>query len=730
KLENVGLIFVTIGAVLVPFNGIAWQQFVVGSDAGLGLTWLITASAALVVYMTLTLIYRRRYFTYFGNLSILAMVLSLVQINNAPQEYFILAGAFTSLLMLFGRLGMRANPAIDDYFGIDFERSSLGIIGVSVLGGLSLLGTTDIPFFSVQVLAVLITTLVYVWVYNTLHFNAVTIGISQLVTVGTVAHALITFDIDPTITVILVTVANISLQFALNYWLQDEHPTLYKITNALSFAMSIMLYVMCIVVDPLEMLPIVGSLTLMLHSMFAAHALSRPALWNVSAFMQYLIVGHILTYFADSGNEEVAIAIFLMLGTVQTLVMFAPLPKAIRSAYTSAGLVGATLFGIFALLVIQPDDPLLYIKLTQTLLPFGLYALVMLTQLRASDNERISGHISAYMMALGSIAFYFCVAALYSFDIPALPILYAGFAGGIIWLISEYTDNPRLTYAVYLTPYAMMWHALEAFNLPSEAYPIATTLISYSLFFSPLPEKAVSQRRLTSIIVLAVVAFLAFSIALEDEIMSMHLAGWVSSYGVIGLLVASRSLLPEQRNLYDSLIVVASLLQYYWHVIFAALFISADIFNDVQWYSAAPAAICLAAAIRLQLNNPDDEKDDALAFHFLGAGLLMLPTLAQIINQGDLIYFALGILYALAVAGLGISFDIRRLRTVGAISLVLVVLAQTSEFLIALPRWLIVGVVGFGLLGAGLFLALRNRNTPTEQPVPANDDDVLFDFEE
>ena len=107
SLEMVGTTFITIGALLTPFCGVAWQRFMVGSMAGVGWTWLITATISTIIYLYLSFAYHQRYFTYFGNLSILAMILSLVQINNAPSEYFILAGALTGLLLLIARIGLQ-----------------------------------------------------------------------------------------------------------------------------------------------------------------------------------------------------------------------------------------------------------------------------------------------------------------------------------------------------------------------------------------------------------------------------------------------------------------------------------------------------------------------------------------------------------------------------------------------------------------------------------------------
>lgn len=915
KLENVGLIFVTIGAVLVPFCGIAWQQFVVGSGAGLGITWLLTAIAATVVYMVLSLIYRRRYFTYFGNLSILAMILSLVQINDAPQEYFILAGCFTSLLMLFGRLGMRAVPDVDDYFGTDFERSSLGIIGVSVLGGFALLGTTDVPFFSIQVLAVLVTALVYTWVYNTLHFNALTIGISQVITVSTVGHALITFNLDPNIVVIGITIANIALQFALNYWLKAEHPTLYRLTNAIAFGMSIVFYLVAVSVAPDGLLPVLASTVLMLHAMYAAYELAVPVLWYVAAILQYLALGHLLVYFGTGANIADGLFIMLLLGVAQTLLIFVPLPMVIKRAFVSVGLAGATLFNALLLLDLRVLDPTFelttVLNTLQVLVAPGLYALVMVYQrvaeadfaeddarllddiayylimggmlvlyaisvvlylntfsllvgifallvagngwlayrvtsaenftylafgfsylalyhllyiveppievyplaatalsyglffsplpqdaprprrrttivmlgivavahfFIAAESEALTEHIAVLIASYGvvglmwtayaleraaeidleddapllpsamlflfsfvTVLFYGISASIFAFSTPLIPVLYAVLVTGTTWVTHLLTGQKLVTYATFISLYMISYHLLYWIDVPPEVYPIVATLLSYALFFAPIPTSAQSERRYTATAMLAFVAALIFMEAIFDPSMTVHFAGWVAGYGTLGLLLAGKQRSENNKGYYDGLLLFAGLLQYYWHIIFCAEFVNQAVFDDVQWYSAPIGVLLLAAAIRINLAPPSDDADapdhradNTLLFHILGVGFLMLPTLSQILSDGLLVYFVLGLVYALGIAAIGITFDTRRLRTWGAIALVLTVLAQTGEFIIALPRWLLVGGVGFGLLGAGLFLALRNRNTPSdpqEASTAITDDGEVLDFD-
>ena len=131
-----------------------------------------------------------------------------------------------------------------------------------------------------------------------------------------------------------------------------------------------------------------------------------------------------------------------------------------------------------------------------------------------------------------------------------------------------------------------------------------------------------------------------------------------------------------------------------------------EIFENIQWYTAPLGTVLFAVSL---INFHDDE-NSAFGLQFLGAIFLMLPTFSQIIYDSSLLYFGLGVVYSLIFGAIAISFKQVRLRTLSAVSLVLVVLLQNRDFFTNLPRWLVFGAIGFGLLGAGLYLSIRRRN--------------------
>jgi uncharacterized membrane protein YccC len=99
----------------------------------------------------------------------------------------------------------------------------------------------------------------------------------------------------------------------------------------------------------------------------------------------------------------------------------------------------------------------------------------------------------------------------------------------------------------------------------------------------------------------------------------------------------------------------------------------------------------------------------------IGSALLFLvPTYGQSFNSGSLLYFLLGIVYSLLFVGLGVLFSRRLMQQIGAVALIFAVLIQTREFLLGLPRWLVVGIIGFAIMAAALYLSIRRRGEKRE----------------
>ncbi|MEO0564000.1 MAG: DUF2157 domain-containing protein, partial [Chloroflexota bacterium] len=220
RLENVAVGFITIGALLTPFCGVAWQQFVVGSADAIGVTWLLTGILTTVIYLALSFMLRRRFFTYFASLSTLAMVTALVEITDAPSDYFVLTAVATALLLLVVRVALAYAPEeYSSFYAQDVEYSSLGTLAVSIVFGLLVATERGIPFHSVQIFAVLLLTTVYAWIYVSVRRNGVTLVAAQVVTLLLVDHGLVTFvDASGAARTLLAAGIHGGLLVGINWW--------------------------------------------------------------------------------------------------------------------------------------------------------------------------------------------------------------------------------------------------------------------------------------------------------------------------------------------------------------------------------------------------------------------------------------------------------------------------------------------------------------------------------
>ena len=709
SLDAVGIAFITIGAILTPFCGVAWQQFVVGSLDNVGITWLITSVIGTIIYMALSLIYQRRHFTYFGNLSILATILSFVELNSAPEEYFILAANITALILLIGRVAIiHLAPQLEEYLGKDFERSSLVILIFSLIAGGLLLPTTSIPIASIQVIAVMVSTLLYMCLYTWLNTNVYSVVFTQVFAIATLTNLLATVNLDALLTLYIALVAHLGLQFVINQWLEGKYPEIYFASNAMGLGLTGIIYLMSIGLSNAEFWAIPTSIIFIAHSAYFATRLEKPLIWYITAIMCYFTLTHILLWLRIDDNLWITSCI--VLGAVQLAILRTNYNKAMIHAFAYTSLVVLSFLGFASLGLLLDNAPtnILYLTLLR-LNPFislGLISIAMLAD--KAREDKIFHNYMVILLASVSILYYLASTQL---DSSLMAIGFALSGSVMFWIASDLTKRDDLYFVVFFAPYVALSHILDMFRMPLELYPIAYSVLSLIFFFaSSLPDNTKIARKLTPLLALVGISIWAFGDGVYSQI-TMHFAGWVSSYTFIVLLWMSEDILG--KFLRNVLFIVAVLVQYFWHIIFFEQYINAELFNDIQWYSAAVATVLFL--ISINMIEPQDESDTrTFALQFVASIILIFPTLGQIIYESSFLYFILGVIYSLIIGAIAITFKETRTRTLSAIALVLVVLFQSQEFLINLPRWVVIGIVGFGLIGAGLYLSIRRRNVKNE----------------
>lgn len=102
KLKNAGSTFLAIGALLIPFNGLAWYNFALRGNVSFATVWLATSVISVIVYLGLAYFIRNRFYTYIAGLGGLSLVESMVSVTGLNSKFYILGGIFSSFSLLAG----------------------------------------------------------------------------------------------------------------------------------------------------------------------------------------------------------------------------------------------------------------------------------------------------------------------------------------------------------------------------------------------------------------------------------------------------------------------------------------------------------------------------------------------------------------------------------------------------------------------------------------------------
>lgn len=100
-VKNAGFTFISIAALITPFNGVAWHNFYLGPNGHpIGTTWMVTSFVSIILYFFLMLYFKHRIFSYITAVGILSLVLSFVNVSGLQIEFYVLGAIFASFILL------------------------------------------------------------------------------------------------------------------------------------------------------------------------------------------------------------------------------------------------------------------------------------------------------------------------------------------------------------------------------------------------------------------------------------------------------------------------------------------------------------------------------------------------------------------------------------------------------------------------------------------------------
>jgi hypothetical protein len=168
KIKNAGNTFIAIASLLIPFNGIAFYNFVFEPmGVPFGIIWLMTSLIALAVYLYLALTIRHKFYTYFAGFGGLSMMISFVNTTQLNPQFYVLFGILFALIMLLLAKTLQKNEDVSQELYVDPIRLSAQVImPLSLFIGLTQTLSTN-TLFSIEVfIALMLASIYYLIVYT------------------------------------------------------------------------------------------------------------------------------------------------------------------------------------------------------------------------------------------------------------------------------------------------------------------------------------------------------------------------------------------------------------------------------------------------------------------------------------------------------------------------------------------------------------------------------------
>src|SRR4030042_4238251 len=168
KIKQAGATFIAIAALLIPFNGLAWYNFVL-EPAGysIGGVWLATSIIAVLTYSFLAYFIRHPFYTYIAGFGSLSMVLSLVNTAELNREFYVLGGIFSSFVLLLStKLFTKSSDVGLKNYIAPLTVSAHIIMPISLVFGLLLAAASDTLFTFEVVASAFLASLYYATAYD------------------------------------------------------------------------------------------------------------------------------------------------------------------------------------------------------------------------------------------------------------------------------------------------------------------------------------------------------------------------------------------------------------------------------------------------------------------------------------------------------------------------------------------------------------------------------------
>ena len=653
KIKNAGATFLAIGALLIPFNGLAWYNFVMQPFGyTIGGIWFITSITAVLIYAILAYFIRHPFYTYIAGFGGLSTILSIVNVSDLNQEFYVLGGIFSAFVLLLStKLFSRIDEQVLKTYLTPLSVSAHVIMPLSLIWGLFFAISGD-RLFTIEVVAsAFLASLYYLLAYLFSNENS-------YLTIGATIFPLS----------VLLFGKWLGLDFVTNYYALEVVFLIYLVVA----------YYLC-ATGQKAWQTISESLTI-IPLMFAAAIFVVAFATEVSAFH--------LTAFAVFPTVYGLLAAYYQKTNVYFFYNFFFLAISIYSYLNN-------MLGL--------DDKFYLTGAAYVGISVILYLITLST-------KNIRGSFEAFSVGTG---FFTLLAILFTFEEPLYFLLSNVVAAVILLDYAIRFKKYDLIYLSNLFIYVALWSVLRSSDVRISHYPFYFAGLSYLVYLLSqiMPENLKNFYRLTSLVGVGTNTLLFGFLGLESntyleyeysskpnlEYIDLERNALASSYASFFLYSFDAATYKKAALGYFASAV--GILTYLWQMKYLG-------FAETQVYTL-PVGVYFITLAYLQRVKGNLSNQDLL--NYAGLFFLLIPTLFQSFGDNGAKYALLLGVEGVIIFALGNSLRYKSYIYAGIGAIVLAVISQTYEFVFSLPRWLITAIAGLAFLSTAIYLLLHRK---------------------
>lgn len=747
KIKHAGATFLAIGAILIPFNGLAWYNFVLrDADYSFGAVWMVTSLVAIGVYAGLAYTVRHKMYTYIASVSGLSLLLALVNASQWQQEYYIIAGIATAfILLLLTRLFIKSSSELQSLYLVPLTLSAHIIMPLSLLFGLSVALSSNNVFSLESTIALLLASGYYATAYSfkkEIQYLAIALFLfPAAIFVLTQWKELFSLRIYLIIQVIGFGYYLASL-YNPNVW-KKESECLSYVAQALILGM----FVIAIIPSSVNysfpgelvwtgILATLFSFINRLYTRGELYAIIAEIVLSITVFLLcewlglsflticYVLQVVVLLYLTvpyvmrEKGipifesttvlvlMQAILLFLFVYNSEYQSLhvLLFAlfPIGYSIGAAYLhkkdeylyyGMGFFAVALY-ILSIDILQLNESYYVLGIAYLCCSGGYYvASTLFRQQQTRLQILLIGTIGNAALAIGFTAFkpvYFMITSL----------VYAG----MLYDATLRYEKEELVYLSNVCIYAAAWAFLRSVEFSESWYAVIFSIVSYGIYAASLvvPAKLQQIYRNTGLLGSGISTF---GLGLSSPIYSLSASyqeakrnALVSAYLTSGLYAYHGYLYRKGFGYFASAV---GMITYFWQMNYLG-------YTEMQVYTLPFGVYLLVLGYFQKLANKFENQQ---VLEYFGLAVLLLPLLGQSFGTSGTNYALIMAAEGLILFLIGNSFGYKRYMYGGITAIVLAVISQTYEFVFSLPRWIFTAVAGIIFLSVAIYLSLHRKDS-------------------